>query len=191
MPAPPPLVLRRPDQVRAVSSPVAHRIVSVMERLRRATVAELADRTGIEAGSLYYHVRKMKAVGVLIEHERRSTGGRDEVVYELPGREVVFDPDAVGPVFLRELARSVRTRLRWVERVFTASLETRKKRRSARNSPPDPTLHQHHARLSPTDRKELYRRIEELEQFLVDRDDPERRDFTNVTVVVLPEADAS
>lgn len=183
-----PIVLTKPAQVRAVSSPVAHQVISVMERVRRCTVAELAAHTGIEAGSLYYHVRKLKGAGVLAECEKRSTGGRQEVVYRLTGSEVVFDPDGTSPSFLRELCRSVRVRLRYVERAFVAALETRKARRaSVGRSTPDPTLHQHHARLGPADRRELYRRIEALEAFLIERDDPQLTSFVSVTIAVLPE----
>ena len=175
--------------MRAVSSPVAHQVVSVMERVHRCTVTELATHTGIDAGSLYYHVKKMKGAGVLREREKRSTGGRRETVYELAGSEVVFDPDGTRPAFIQELCRSVRVRLRSVERAFVAALETRKARRKAAGgSAPDPSLHQHHARLSSRDRAELYRRIEELEAFLVERDDPALESFVNVTIAVLPEA---
>lgn len=179
-----PVVLDRAAQVRAVSGLVPHQIVSVMERVPRCTVAELAEHTGIPAGSLYYHVRKMKRAGVLLEHEKRSTGGRQEVVYELAGSEVVFDPEASGPGFVKALCRSVRTRLRFVERAYLRALERRGKRdRSGRHRL---SLAQHNARLGAAQRAELFRRIRELEQFVIESDDPRRSDFVNVTIAVVP-----
>jgi len=184
MTAPRPVSLTRPEEVRAVSSPVAHQLVSVLERTRRGTVAELAELTGVEAGSLYYHVRKLLRVGVLREAARQSTGGRQEVIYEITGSEVVIDPDARAPAFLAAVARSVRSRLRRVERAFVAALGDPRavRRRRGRNL----SLHQHQVRLSAADRRELYRRIEELEAWLVERDDERQATFTSLTLAVLP-----
>lgn len=180
----PPVVITRPTQVRALASPVAHQIVSVMERTRRCTVAELAEHTGVEAGSLYYHVRKLRKAGVLLEHDKRSTGGRKEVVYELAGSEVVFDPSARGPGFLKELGRTIRTRLRYVERALVDALGRLGTIRQGRGQ--NHSLHQHHARLGASDRAELYRRIEALEAFLVEHDDPAQAEFISVTIAVAP-----
>ena len=179
-----PIVLKRPAELRAVAGPVAHRIISVMERMRRCTVAELAEHTGIEAGSLYYHVRKLKKIGVLVESERRSTGGRQEVVYELAGSEVVLDTTAAGRGFVRELQRSIRTRFRAVERAYLNALGRKDTVRKGRGR--NLSLHQHHARLSARDRTELYRRIAELEAFLIERDNPRAGSFVNVTIAVVP-----
>lgn len=179
-----PIVLTRPEELRAVSGLVAHRIVAVMERLRSATVAELAERTGTEAGSLYYHVRKLRNVGVLRETERRSTGGRDEVVYELAGSEVVIDSSRADAAFEEELARSVRTRLRAVERGVLAAMEDRATVKEGRKR--DLSLHFHQARLTSRDRAELQRRIAELEEWLVERDDEGRGEFVQLTIAVHP-----
>ena len=121
---------------------------------------------------------------MLREKEKRSTGGRQETVFEITGSEVVFDPKRSSPAFLRELCRSVRTRLRYVERAYQRALlgDGRRAGRSKNLS-----LHQHHARLTPEDRAELYRRIEELEAFLIERDDPRQAEFLSVTVAILPE----
>jgi AcrR family transcriptional regulator len=181
-----PVVLTRPDQLRAATSLIAHQIISVMERTRRCTVAELAEHTGVEAGSLYYHVRKLKKIGVLLEHDRRSTGGRQEVVYELAGSEVVFDPDGSSPGFLKELARTVRSRLRMVERAFIDALGRPGTVRKGRGK--NLSLHQHHFRLSARNRAELFRRIEDLEEFMFEHDDPARTDFTHVSIAILPVA---
>lgn len=179
-----PLVLRDPEQLGAIRSPVAHQVISVMERLRRATVAELSARTGVPAGSLYYHVRKLERAGVLAPVEKRSTGGRDEVVYQLMGSEVVLDPLARDARFLNELARVVRTRLRALERLLLAALESASCVRSGRGR--NFSVHQHQSRLSARKRHELYRRIEELERFLVENDDPSLEVFTHVTLAVSP-----
>lgn len=179
-----PIVLDRPEQVRAVSGPIAHQIISVMERIRRCTVGELAQHTGVEAGSLYYHVRKLRSAGVLVEHDRRSTGGRQEVVYELAGSEVILDPSGSSAGFLKELARTTRTRLRHTERAYLDALGRRGTVRKERGR--NLSLHQHHARLGKRDRAELYRRIEELEAFLIEHDDPQVKNFLNVTIAVVP-----
>ena len=178
------LVLRRPEQLRAATTVIAHQVISAMERVRRATVGELAVHTGVPAGSLYYHVRKLRDAGVLLEREQRSTGGRPELVYELAGSEVVFDPEGRSPRFLAELGRVVRSRLRMVERAFLAALGRPDAVRKGRGR--NLSLHQHQARLGPGARAELYRRIEELEEFLVAHDEPGREDGLHVTIAVVP-----
>jgi DNA-binding Lrp family transcriptional regulator len=184
-----PIVLRRPEQLRAVTSTVAHQIVSVMERVRRATVSELAHEVGLPAASLYYHVRKLRRAGVLAPAEKRATAGRDEVVWELTGSEVILDPTAGGPRFLAELGRNLRARLRAVERGMLDALGRPGTIRHGRGK--NLSLHQHHARLSAAKRAELYRRVDELEAFLVENDDPRQEGFTHVTVAILPVARAS
>ncbi len=179
-----PVVLDRPDQLRAVTSIIAHQIISVMERTRRCTVSELAEHLGIQAGSLYYHVRKLQKAGVLAPHVKRSTGGRKEVVYELTGSEVILDPTASGSRFLAALARTMRTRLRAVERGFLDALSHPGTVRAGRNR--NISLDQHHSRLSRSKRLELYRRIKELERFLIENDDPRQETFTHVTIAVMP-----
>ena len=106
------------------------------------------------------------------------------VVYELAGSEVVLDPKASSPAFLRELGASIRTRLRSVERGLLAALGRAGTVRSGpgRNL----SVHFHHVRLKPSDLTELQRRIAALEEFLVEADDPTRKDFVNITVAVHP-----
>ena len=178
------VLLTEPEEIQALASLTAHQIVSVMERVRSATVTELAEHVGIPAGSLYYHVRKLEAVGVLAPTEKRSTGGRMETVYAIQGREVVLDSSSRRPKVLAALARTVRTRLRAVERWYLAALHDGDTVRTGRGR--NLSLHQHHARLSPRHRDELQRRIADLEAFLLEHDDPRRTDFTHVTVAVLP-----
>ena len=180
------LLLTEPAEVRATAGAVPHQLISVLERERRGTVTELAGHLGLPPGSLYYHVRKLRDAGILLEGERRTTGGRDEVVYELAGREVVYDPEANTPPFLTELARTIRTRLRWLERACVKALSHPKTLRKGKQR--NLMLAHHHARLGPRDRAELHRRIEELEAFLQERDDPRREDFVHVTFVMVPMA---
>jgi len=179
-----PVRLSTATQLKAARSPVAHQVISVMERVRRATVAELATHTGLPAGSLYYHVRRLRDVGVLREVERRSTAGRSEVVFEITGSEVVLDVDRGGEPAQQEFRRTLRTRFRALERGFLAALDRAGTRRKGRGQ--NLSLHQHHARLSQKDMDELQRRIADLEAFLIERDDPEQADFLHVTVAVHP-----
>ena len=86
-----------------------------------------------------------------------ATGGRQEVVYELTGSEVVFDPEASSPGFLKELARTIRLRFRGVERAYLEALGRAGTVRHGRRR--NLSLHLHHARLRPQHRAELYRRI--------------------------------
>ena len=119
-----------------------------------------------------------------IRAQEEVAGGLTQLMDE--GSEVVFDPDGSSPGFLKELARTVRSRFRMVERAFIDALGRAGTVRKGRGK--NLSLHQHHSRLSSRNRAELFRRIEELEAFLIEHDEPRQREFTHVTIAILPVA---
>ena len=69
-------ILRQVKQIRALSGPAQNQIVGTLERVGPSTATELSVQLGIPAESLYYHLRRLKEVGVLVEAGRRSPGAR-------------------------------------------------------------------------------------------------------------------
>ena len=106
------------------------------------------------------------------------------MIYELAGSEVILDPEGSSAAFLKALGRSIKTRLRSVERGLLAALGRSDTIRSGRGR--NLSLHFHHARLNARHRTELQRRIVALEEFLIEHDDPSVQDFVNVTIAVHP-----
>lgn len=75
-------------RLRALASPVRQEIVDTLQSLGRASIAELARRLGRPADGLYYHVRALVAVGLVVDAGPRAAGRGEERVYRTfaPGR---------------------------------------------------------------------------------------------------------
>lgn len=64
----------RPAQVRALASPLRQEIFDVLEAAGPCSVAELAQRLARAPDSLYFHLRRLARVGLVVELERRQVG---------------------------------------------------------------------------------------------------------------------
>ena len=66
--------------------------LEVYENLQIAgpsSIADLALRLGRPADSLYYHIRKMTRVGLLVDRGSRRARRRDEHLFDVPGRPMI------------------------------------------------------------------------------------------------------
>lgn len=111
------------EQRDALASPIRLEIVDCLQRCRRASVAELAERLGRSAGSLYRHVHHLVRAGVVTDAGKRRAGRRYEAVYTItPGAfQVDLDPNSPGSAdYLKRYAGAI---LRLAERDFTAAVE--------------------------------------------------------------------
>lgn len=179
-------VVREVAQVRALTGPMPHRLVSAFERMGQCTVGELSDALDEPAESLYYHVRRMVGAGVIRQCGMRPTSRRDEAIYELPGKELVFDPTNKTPAFLAALAKSVSALLRLADRAYGLAIAARGTRRKGgtRNL----MIQQHYARLGADDLTELNRKLEDIADFIQERDDSSARPWVSLTMVLSPVA---
>lgn len=179
-------VIRRADQVEALASPVRQEIVATMERLGPCAARELAARLGREPESLYYHLRKLVAVGLVREAGKRPVGRRSEAVFTLVARDIAVDPKSRSARFLEMVARSASALLRLTERSYVAALEDPA---SVRHGPRcNLQIRRHHARLSPRAIAEINRRLDDLSAYVLAHDDPKQERFYSVTVAMSPEA---
>lgn len=178
------VLVDRVEQVRALHGPLPHRMVAVWERLGACSVAELAAVIGETPEVLYYHVRRLVKVGLIVPITPGDPGRRAEAIYELPGRELVFDHRQTTPAFLDALANAVGALLRLAERTYREALPLPHARRlgARRNL----MLQQHDARLSPRSLSELNRRLEDIATFVAKHDDPARTDWISLTMVLAP-----
>jgi len=104
-------LIRRKDPLHALTSPERRRVLEGLEALGRATVKQLAEHLGRLPESLYYHVRKLGEVDLVVEAERRGSGRRTEVVYAL-----------VAPVLRLDAERRTKDWLDGLERGLAASM---------------------------------------------------------------------
>jgi len=177
------VTVRETEQLRAIASPLAHRIIGAMEHLGRATVAEIAESIGAPPESLYYHVRRMKAASLLRQVDQEPTTRRNRAVFELVGREVVVDLQHLDDEQLEELVRSRRVLMRFAER----SLEQGARRRTTQTD--RVRLIQHHVRLGQRDLRELHRRMEELASWVAEHDTRGASQSCVLTLAVGPMPD--
>lgn len=89
----------------------------------RLTVRDLAEKLGKPRGSLYYHVRKLAQIGVLVEVERFLVGRRYESVYEVLAERITVGSDASTPAQRDATVKFVWSTLRQVGREFEAAMD--------------------------------------------------------------------
>jgi DNA-binding transcriptional ArsR family regulator len=93
--------IRRADQIDTLASPVRQEIVDALQACGTRSIAELALHLGRAADSLYYHVRQLEEVGLVVRRGSRPAGRREEVLYDVPGRQMFIDTE---PRTKREVA---------------------------------------------------------------------------------------
>jgi predicted transcriptional regulator len=77
----PHVLISRPEQLRALISPVRQELVDVLSRMGKASLAEIAAVLGRPADGLYYHVRLLVRVGLVFPAGSRTQAGRPEALY--------------------------------------------------------------------------------------------------------------
>ncbi|KAA3614377.1 MAG: ArsR family transcriptional regulator [Planctomycetota bacterium] len=115
--------IQRQEQLEALTSPPRQEIVSTLESAGTLAVAELAELLGRAPDSLYYHLRKLRQVGLVVEKGSRMAGRRREVLYGLPAEKIRlhFDPD--NPANVDATSRAVSAMLRLADRSIRAGME--------------------------------------------------------------------
>jgi DNA-binding transcriptional ArsR family regulator len=118
-----PYPITDPAQFEALSSPARGEILDLVELLGPLSIAELARHLGRKPDSLYYHVRKLAAVGLLVESEKRKARRQEEVVYDLPGRPASLCYEPRETQLVRCVLKSIAGMLRLAERNFRQAYE--------------------------------------------------------------------
>jgi DNA-binding MarR family transcriptional regulator len=166
-------VVREPRQVAAMASPVRLRILAGAGAQPPLSVAELSAQVGMAPASLYYHVRKLVAAGLLGERGRRRAGKRWEITYGPAAGAIVADPNERSAAFLRALGRVYRAVLRDAARGLARALD--EERREGPGPRRATAVRHRRVRLSPQGETALRERLEHLDAFLQAADDPTGR----------------
>jgi DNA-binding transcriptional ArsR family regulator len=116
--------IRELRQFNALASPIRGEIIDVVDLLGPLTIAEIASVLGRPADSLYYHVRRLLGVGLVVERATRRTLGRESAVYDVRGRPMPLRYRHGQREHIQALVRSVAGMLRLAERDFRAAFET-------------------------------------------------------------------
>ncbi len=110
--------IERLEQVRALESTVCQEIVDLVGAAGPCSVGEMAAFMGRRPDSLYYHVRKLSAAGLLVDRGIRGSGRRAEAVYDIPGRPLRLAYDPSDPENVTAVSRVVASMLRSANRDF-------------------------------------------------------------------------
>jgi DNA-binding transcriptional ArsR family regulator len=76
--------VEKPEQIRALSSPLRHEIGDRLAAQGPLTVRELAAALGMKATAVYHHLKALEGAGLVVRAGERREGGRPAVAYGTP-----------------------------------------------------------------------------------------------------------
>lgn len=109
----------RTDAIRLLASPLRQSIVDLTVGHGALSVAELSELLGKPADRLYYHVKRLAAVGLLIDTEQQPTNGRPQTLFDVPARPVMLRYQPGSPTNRKAVQRVVDGMLRAARRDFS------------------------------------------------------------------------
>ncbi|MFN0178514.1 MAG: winged helix-turn-helix domain-containing protein [Gemmatimonadales bacterium] len=181
-----PYLIKRADQFAAIESAVRQEIIDTIQAAGPRSAPELSALMGRPADALYYHLKRLLRVGLLISREPRRTGRRLEAVYDLAGHPLVLDYPVHREGRDHPLSRLVRSMLRTAERDFKAAVGTQPAR-------PDGDRRnlwagRRHAWLSPRDLERVNDLVDRLVAIMTRARNPTGGELCTMTLVLAPRA---
>lgn len=179
-----PYLIKRRDQLAALESAVRQEIIDTIQAAGPLAAPEISALLGRPADALYYHLRRLTNVGLLVITETRRSGRRDEAVYDLAGHPLVLEYPVPPSQESHPLARLVRSMLRTADRDFRAALATGQARTDGdrRNL----WAGRRHAWLSPPDLSRVNRLIDQLVAIMTRARNPADGELSALTLVLAP-----
>ena len=177
------LVIRDPEKVRALRTPLRQQILEALVRLGRCSVKDLAVETGRAPGALYYHIHDLVDVGLINETGKRRAGKRLESIYEPVAERIVLDRAERSRPFVEALADLHRSTLRSAEREILRALDPGR----TADVPPGESvsLLRVTARLRPRARAQAQTMLRELAKFIGENDDPSADETYSLTAALV------
>ena len=115
-------VIRTRKQMAALKAPTRQEIVDTLAPMGDASVAELAAALGRPADALYYHIRILQKVGLVLDAGERDTGNRREALFRTvaPDMRLTYEPGLKGNA--QQVTPIVDSMLRLTTRDFAEAL---------------------------------------------------------------------
>lgn len=181
---PTPYLITRRDQVAALRSAVRQEIVDTIQAAGPRSVAEMAVLTGRPADALYYHIKRLMKVGLLVVSETRISGRRDEAVFDLVGHPLVLHYPVGGDAQKHPLVPLVRSMVRTAERDYRITVGTER----ARPEGPRRNLWagRRHAWLSTRDLARVNRLLDQMVDVMTRARNPAQGELCTLTLVLAP-----
>lgn len=120
----PTLLVEDPRRLAALASPLRQEIIDAAEAAGPCSIADLARWIGRPADRLYFHIRRLLRVGLLIEAGQRREGRHVATLYALPARHLRLAYRPERPANLRALTSITDGALRLASRDFRRTLAT-------------------------------------------------------------------
>ena len=111
-------VITDPRQIAALASPTRQSIVDLIVSAGPLTVSEIADHVERRADSIYYHLKTLVKVGLLLESFDAEVRGRSIATYDVPGRPLRLQYDLSRKASTRAVNRVTQSMLRGAYRAF-------------------------------------------------------------------------
>lgn len=170
-------VITRRDQVSALASAVRQEIIDTVQAAGPRSAAELAHLMGRPADALYYHIKRLLKVGLLVVASTRISGRRDEAVFDLVGHPLVlkYPPGATA---------LVRAMVRTAERDFRSAVSSERAR--VEGSRRNLWAGRRHAWLSSTDLVRVNRHLDRLIDIMTRARKPAGGELCTLTLILAP-----
>jgi len=116
-------VIEDPAQRKALTSPLR---LEILEHFLNGpmAVADLAARMGRRPDSLYYHVRTLVKVGILLPAGTRKSGKRDEALYRVVAPSLGMGGEPDDPHLVDDAVKALRAGFRMSERELRDAMES-------------------------------------------------------------------
>lgn len=145
------------EQLDLIASPACADVFTTVIGLGRATAKEVAIKTNRTPATALYHLRRLEEVGLVNIVDRRPAVKKPEAVYQASSREYELPRDAESKsARTRAVVAGFRQLIRGWERASEAEEPYRHILRAS-------------VRLSPQDVAEVVRRLEEINDYIKDR----------------------
>jgi DNA-binding transcriptional ArsR family regulator len=111
-------------QFEALTSPVRGEIIDFVNLMGPSSIEEIAEYMGRPVDSLYYHVRRLEKVGLLVDVARRKSRRQMESVFDLPGRPMFLKYEPSQATHVKKVLKSIKAMLSATERNFGKAFES-------------------------------------------------------------------
>jgi hypothetical protein len=98
-------------------------IVEFMRFIAPCALSELAKQMDRPADALYHHVKRLLAVGVVVQRGYRKSGRQTEAIYDLSAEQLDFDFDPRSGKNANPYKRMVAATLRMADRAVRAAVD--------------------------------------------------------------------
>ncbi len=115
-------VLTTPEQLHALGAPASRALFQGLLGLGEGSIKEIAQSIGKSPHSLYHHMDKLLAVGLVVVAGERRSGARNEKLYRPISHLLATDPLNRDPAYLAAIADNGEAGYRQAARALRRSL---------------------------------------------------------------------